>query len=162
MTSSGLRKSLDIVAAIEAAKGTAVLLAGFGLLGLLHRDLHALGEELVVQFHLNPARKYPHIFMDLMSSLNDTRLWSLAGMALLYSSLRLVEAYGLWKQKTWAEWLALAGACIYLPFEVYEIYAKVTWVRVSALVFNLLIVLLMTRVLLQKRRNGHAQPNPLA
>ncbi len=154
MTSSGLRKSLDIVAAIEAAKGVIVLLAGFGLLGLLHRDLHALGEELVATLHLNAARKYPHIFIDLMSSLNDTRLWSLAGMALLYSTIRLVEAYGLWKQKTWAEWLALAGGCIYLPFEVYEIYAKVTVVRVSALVFNLLIVLLMTRVLLQKRKNA--------
>ena len=156
MTSSGLRKSLDIVAAIEAAKAIVVLLAGFGLLGLLHRDLHALGEELVAQLHLNPAKKYPHIFIDLMSSLNDTRLWSLAGMALLYSTIRFVEAYGLWKQKTWAEWLALAGGCIYLPFEVYEIYVKVTVVRVSALVFNLIIVLLMTRVLLQKRKNAQS------
>lgn len=155
MTPSGLRKSVDIVAAIEAAKAVVVLLAGFGLLGLLHRDLHALGEELVAQLHLNPAKKYPHIFIDLMTSLNDTRLWSLAGMALLYSTIRFVEAYGLWRQKTWAEWLALAGACIYLPFEVYEIYAKVTVVRVSALLFNLLIVLLMTRVLMQKRKNGH-------
>jgi uncharacterized membrane protein (DUF2068 family) len=155
MTSSGLRKSLDIVAAIEAAKGVIVLLAGFGLLGLLHRDLHALGEELVTQLHLNPAKKYPRIFMDLLSSLNDARLWSLAGLALLYSTVRFVEAYGLWRQKTWAEWLALAGGCIYLPLEVYEIYARVSVVRVSALVFNLLIVLLMTRVLLQKRKNAH-------
>ncbi len=89
-----------------------------------------------------------------MSSLIDTRLWSLAGLALLYSTIRFVEAYGLWRQKTWAEWLALAGGCIYLPFEVYEIYAKVTVVRVSALVFNLLIVMLMTGVLVQKRRNS--------
>ena len=155
MTSSGLRKSLDIVAAIEAAKGLIVLLAGFGLLGLLHRDLHALGEELVAQLHLNPAKKYPRIFTDLLSSLDDTRLWTLAGLALLYSTLRFVEAYGLWKQKTWAEWLALAGGSIYLPFEVYEICARVTVVRVSALLFNLLIVLLMTRVLLQKRKNAH-------
>jgi uncharacterized membrane protein (DUF2068 family) len=156
MTSSSLRKSVDLVAAIEAAKAIIVLLAGFGLLGLLHRDLHALGEELVATLHLNAARKYPHIFIDLMSSLNDTRLWSLADLALLYSTIRLVEAYGLWKQKTWAEWLALAGGCIYLPFEVYEIYVKVTVVRVSALVFNLLIVLLMTFVLLQKRKNAHS------
>ncbi len=89
-----------------------------------------------------------------MSSLNDTRLWSLAGLALVYSTLRFVEAYGLWRQKTWAEWLALAAGCIYLPIEVYEICAKVTVVRVSALIFNLLIVLLMTRVLLQRRRSA--------
>lgn len=54
-------------------------------------------------------------------------------------------AYSLWKQKTWAAWLAIAGGCIYQPIEVYENYAKVTVVRVSALVFNLLIVLLQKR-----------------
>lgn len=157
MTSSGLRKSLDVVAAIEATKGLAVLLAGFGLLGLLHRDLHALSAEIVAQLHLNPARKFPRIFIDLMSSLNDTRLWSLAGLALLYSTIRMVEAYGLWRQKTWAEWLALVGGCIYLPIEVYEIFAKVTPVRITALVFNLVIVLLMARVLLQKRANAQVK-----
>jgi uncharacterized membrane protein (DUF2068 family) len=155
MTSSGLRKSLDVVAALEAAKGLIVLLAGFGLLGLLHRDLHVFSGELVAQMHLNPARKYPRIFIDLMSSLDDRRLWSLAGLALLYSTIRLVEAYGLWRQRTWAEWLALAGGCIYLPFEVYEIYVKFTAVRVTALVVNLVIVLLMAKVLLQKRKNSH-------
>jgi uncharacterized membrane protein (DUF2068 family) len=155
MTSSGLRKSLDVVAALEAAKGLIVLMAGFGFLGLLHRDLHELSGQIVAHLHLNPARKYPHIFIDLMSSLSDRRLWMLAGMALLYSTIRFAEAYGLWKQKTWAEWLALLGGCIYLPFEVYEIYRKITFIHVSALVVNLVIVLLMAKVLLQKRRDQH-------
>lgn len=151
MTSSGLRKSLDVVAAIEAAKGTIVLLAGFGLLGLLHKDLHALSGDIVAHLHMNPARKYPHIFIDLMSSLNDRRLWLMSGMALLYSTIRFAEAYGLWKQKTWAEWLALVGGCIYLPFEVYEVFKKPSFIHVSALVVNLVIVLLMAKVLLQRR-----------
>lgn len=152
MTSSGLRKSLDIVAAIEAAKGTIVLLAGFGLLRLLHRDLHAWSSEIVEHLHLNPARKYPHIFIDLFSSLTDQRLWLMAGMALLYSTIRFAEAYGLWKQKAWAEWLALVGGCIYLPPEAYAIYKKATFIHVSALVVNLVIVLLVAKVLLQKRK----------
>jgi len=151
MTSSGLRKSLDVVAAIEAAKGTIVLLAGFGLLGLLHKDLHALSGDIVAHLHMDPARKYPHIFIDLMSSLNDRRLWLMSGMALLYSTIRFAEAYGLWKQKTWAEWLALVGGCIYLPFEVYEVFKKPSFIHVSALVVNLVIVLLMAKVLLQRR-----------
>lgn len=157
MTSSGLRKSLDVVAAIEAAKGSLVLLAGFGLLGLLHRDLHALSGEIVAHLHMDPARKYPHIFIDLMSSLNDHKLWLMAGMALLYSTIRFVEAYGLWKQKTWAEWLALVGGCIYLPAEIYEIARKITVIHVGALVVNLVVVLLMAKVLLQKRRKKQAQ-----
>ncbi|OYW76865.1 MAG: hypothetical protein B7Z37_06955 [Verrucomicrobia bacterium 12-59-8] len=142
---------------MEAAKGAVVLLAGFGLLGLLHRDLHALSGEIVAHLHLNPARKYPHIFIDLFSSLDDRRLWLMSGIALLYSSMRFVEAYGLWKQKTWAEWLALVGGCIYLPLEVYQIYTKVTLLHVSALAVNLVIVLLMAKVLLQKRQQKRPQ-----
>lgn len=157
MTSSGLRKSLDVVAAIEAAKGAIVLLAGFGLLGLLHRDLHVWSSEIVEHLHLNPARKYPHIFIDLFSSFTDQRLWLMAGMALLYSTIRFAEAYGLWKQKAWAEWLALVGGCIYLPPEVYAIYQKATFIHVSALVVNLVIVLLVAKVLLQKRKNRQSQ-----
>lgn len=160
MTPSGLRKSLDLVAVLEAAKGTIVLLAGFGLLGLLHRDLHVWSSEIVEHLHLNPAKKYPHVFIDLFSSLTDERLWMMAGMALLYSTIRFAEAYGLWKQKTWAEWLALVGGCIYLPLEVYEIYRKVTVIHVSALVVNLVIVLLVAKVLLQKRQQKHAPISP--
>lgn len=156
MTRSDMRKSLDVVAAIEAAKGVIVLLAGFGLLGLLHRDLHALGDEVVAHLHLNPAKKYPRVFLDLIGSLNDRRLWFLACMALFYSTLRFFEAYGLWHGRSWAEWLALVGAGIYLPIEIYELAAQITIIRVSALVFNLLVLLLMGRVLWQKRENKHA------
>lgn len=156
MTSFVLRKSLDVVAAIEAAKGAIVLLVGFGLLGLLHRDLPALGSEVVAHLHLNPAKKYPHIFLDLVASLNDRRLCFMASMAALYSTVRFVEAYGLWRQKTWAEWLALVGGCIYVPLEIYEIRAKASIVHVSALLINLVVVLLMGLALLQKWRSKHA------
>ncbi len=154
MTSSGLRKSLNVVAAVEAAKGLVVLLVGFGLLGLRHHNLHSVGTRLVAQLHLNPAKKYPHIFLDLLDSLNDRRLWVMACLALAYSLLRFVEAYGLWRARTWAEWLAFAGACIYLPFEIYEICTAPSWVVVSALLFNLLVVFLAGHALRQKHR-GH-------
>ncbi len=147
-----MRKSLHAVAAIEAAKGTVVLLAGFGLLSLLHRDLHAVSCSIVTHLHLNPAKQHPRIFIDLLTSLDDRKLWFLAGMALLYATIRFFEAYGLWRGKTWAEWLALGGAGIYLPFEIYEIGIKVTVIHVAALFFNLLVMLLMAWVLLKKRK----------
>ena len=151
MTPSGTRKTLDVVATIEAAKGTIVLLAGFGALGLLHRDLHALAGEVVAHLHLNPAKHHPRIFIDLLSSLTDRKLWFLAGMAFLYAMVRFVEAYGLWRGRAWAEWLALAGAGIYVPLEIYEVGVRVSVIHVAALAINLLVVFLMGWVLLQKR-----------
>ena len=43
LTANGLR----LIAVFDATKGLLVLLAGFGLLSLLHRDAEVLAEELV-------------------------------------------------------------------------------------------------------------------
>jgi len=100
------RRGLRTVALLEAAKGLIVLLAGFGVLALLgHTGAHA-AEQLVARMHLNPAHHYPQVFIAALAEVNDARLWGLAALAGLYSSIRFIEAYGLWNGRRWAEWLA--------------------------------------------------------
>jgi uncharacterized membrane protein (DUF2068 family) len=97
-----LSRGIRLVALFEGAKGALILLAGFGLLALVHRDLQDVADELVRRFHLNPARHYPRIFIEAAGKTTDTRLWLLAGAALLYAVFRFVEAYGLWRERRWA------------------------------------------------------------
>src|SRR5580765_6976102 len=94
-TAQGLR----VVALFEGAKGLLVLAAGFGLLSLVHRDVHELAARLIERMHLNPASRYPRIFIDAADRLTDARLWMLAGMALTYAICRGAEAYGLWRER---------------------------------------------------------------
>ena len=94
---------LRTVAVFEAAKGLIVLLAGLGLLSLIHRDAQSVAEEIVKMLHLNPARQYPRIFIDVASKLTDARLWFLSLAALIYATVRFVETYGLWHELPWAE-----------------------------------------------------------
>ena len=54
-----------------------------------------------------------------------------------------MEAYGLWKARVWAEWVALISGAVYLPFEIYELFRRITIVRASVLIVNLAIVLYM-------------------
>jgi uncharacterized membrane protein (DUF2068 family) len=136
-----------MVAAFEAAKGVIVLLAGFGLLGLIHRDVQAAAEHFVERLHLNPARHYPHIFIDAASQVTDARLWMLAWLAFCYAALRLVEAYGLRRERRWAEWFALISGGIYVPLEVVELALGVTVFKVVALVVNAGIVAYMSYAL---------------
>jgi uncharacterized membrane protein (DUF2068 family) len=136
---SGVR----VVAAFEAAKGLLVLLAGFGLLRFIHDDVQRLAEELVDHLHLNPASKYPRIFLALADRVADVRLWLLAAMAFAYATLRLVEAFGLWRQRRWAEWLAVASGAIYVPAEIYELYRGPSLLKVCTLLVNLGIVAYM-------------------
>ena len=142
------------VALFEALKGTLVLLAGFGLLALVHRDLEDLAERLVRHSHLNPASHYPRVFVEAAAHMNDSRLRWLAALAFVYSVVRFVEAYGLWHMRAWAEWFAILSGCIYLPIELYELIKEPTHLRGLVLFFNALIVAYLLYVRLS--RTGHA------
>lgn len=150
-------RGVRVVALFEATKGLLVLLAGCGLLALLDRDAQAMAEELVRHFHLNPASRYPRIFLQLTTDLSNGRLWMFASIAFMYATVRLAEAYGLWMQRRWAEWVAVASGSIYLPIEVYELLSGVSWIKVGTLAVNLVIVVYMAYALRQQRRSGVPQ-----
>ena len=59
----------------------------------------------------------------------------------VYALMELVESAGLWLGQRWGEYFALVATSIFLPYEVYELNAKITWLRVAALVINLLLVI---------------------
>ncbi len=149
--SSGVR----VVATFEAAKGGLVLVVGFGLLALVHHDVQAIAEQWVGHFHLNPASRFPRIFLDAAAATTDARLWLFACAALGYAGVRLIEAYGLWHERRWAEWFAVASSGLYMPIELFELWEGVTWVNLSLLMVNGAIVAYMSYALRQtKRRVG--------
>jgi uncharacterized membrane protein (DUF2068 family) len=154
LSSNASRRVVKSVALFEATKGVIVLLAGFGLLSLLHHDLRALAIALVGRLHMDASHHYPSVFIEAASRTTDARLWSIATIGFVYAIFRFVEAYGLWFCRTWAEWLALVSGGIYLPLEVYEIIQRITWMRVSALIANLVVVVAIALVLWHNRRTA--------
>jgi uncharacterized membrane protein (DUF2068 family) len=138
-----LSQGIRTVALFEAAKGIVVLLAGFGLFSLVHRDVQHLAETLVTHAHLNPASHRPRVFIELAGRLNDARLWQLACGALAYSAVRLIEAYGLWYERRWGEAFAAASGAIYLPFELKELYHRPSLLSVGLVALNLGLVVFM-------------------
>jgi uncharacterized membrane protein (DUF2068 family) len=143
---------LRVVAGFEAMKGLLVLLAGCGLLSVIHKDLHLAAVRLVQALHFNPAKHYPSIFIDAADRVTDLQLWMLALSALLYSVVRLVEAYGLWKQMLWAEWFGLLSGAMYIPLEIFEASRQFTWPRVTVLIVNLGVVGYLADALLKSRK----------
>ncbi len=144
---------LRAIALFEAAKGALVLVAGFGLARLVHRDVQQVAEELVERLHLDPAKKYPRIFIDLAANLSDTQLWALAAFATAYAALRFAEAYGLWFGRRWGEWIAAVSGGIYVPVEIYELSRGASWIKLGALILNAAVVGYMCYVLWRGRRS---------
>jgi uncharacterized membrane protein (DUF2068 family) len=147
------RRALHAIALFEALKGAVVLLAASGLLTLIHRDVHAVAARLIEHLHLDPASRYPRIFLDAAANLHDGRLLLLAAGAAVYALLRFVEAYGLHRGRAWAQVLAAVSGGIYVPFELGELLRRPTWHGGALLAINLLVVVVMVHALWQRR--GH-------
>jgi len=142
---------LRAVALVEFVKGLVVLLAGFGILTLVHRDAWDVAESFLEWLHVSPEAHYAQVFLNLADQVTDSKLWAVAGGAMAYSSLRFIEAYGLWMERAWAEWLALISGTIYLPFEIYEIVRRPDWIRITIFLINVGVVLYMAYLRLEAR-----------
>ncbi len=113
----------------------------------MHRDVEHAAEALIDRLHLDAAKKFPRIFLDLAANATDMQLWGLAALAMTYALLRFAEAYGLWFQRRWAQWLAAVSGGVYVPVEIYELARGVSWVKVGALLLNAAVVAYMCYVL---------------
>jgi uncharacterized membrane protein (DUF2068 family) len=150
------RRVLRAVALFELVKGVSVIVMGFCALILVHKDLWLLAESLLALFHINTDRRFALWFLDFADSVTDARLWAAARIAFAYGALRLTEAYGLWKGRTWAEWVALVAGSLGLPFEVRELLRGVTLSRSALFIGNLAVILYMLYVILANQRRERA------
>ena len=156
------RRVLRAVAALEFSKGVFVVVMGICALALVHKDAWLIAESLLTRLRMSTDRRSAQIFLDFADSVTDARLWAAASMAFAYAALRFTEAYGLWKARTWAEWVALVSGALLLPLEIRELIRGVTFWRCALLVGNLAIVCYMLYVILENRRerqNGISSSN---
>ena len=146
-------EALRAIALVEFSKGVLVLLLGFGVISVIHHgDLWDLVENIRDFLHayldIRPAR----FILDLADRLSDVKLWTLATVASVYSTIRFVEAYGLWYARPWAEWLAAISGMIYLPFELYQVFRRPTWLHLLILLVNVAIVIYMLYLRLSRKK----------
>ncbi len=146
------RRVLRAVAGFEFAKGIFVVLMGLCALALVHKDTWLIAESLLALFKINTDRRSAQVFLDFADSITDARLWAAARIAFAYAALRFVEAYGLWHERTWAEWVALISGTLLLPLEVRELLRGLTVFRCGLLIANLAVVAFMLYIILANRR----------
>jgi uncharacterized membrane protein (DUF2068 family) len=154
----GLRPSqrgiLRVVASFEFTKGVFVLLIGLSAILLVHKDAWVIAESLLALLHISNDRHSAQLFLDFADDITDARLWAAARLAFAYSVLRFAEAYGLWRQRKWAEWFAFGSGMLLIPLEIRELLRGVTLLRSAVFLGNLLIVFYMLYLL----RSGRLCP----
>jgi uncharacterized membrane protein (DUF2068 family) len=149
--------ALRTVALIEGFKGVLACMLGVGLLSIVHRDLDDVAERATEILHVNPEG---HI-SDLLSRAADwatkKTLVEFGIFAFLYATIRFYEAYGLWRARTWGEWIALTSGCLYLPLEIDGLIHHPRPLKWVLLGINLLIV---GYILIRRSRTTHFKARP--
>lgn len=139
---------LHAIAVFEAAKGLLALFAASGLELLGPAPLRRWLQDLIAHFQLDPK----HGTLDWLShTINPDSVHLTAAAGLAYAVLRFVEAWGLWRARTWASWLGCIGAAVYLPLDLYALLQHPGWLSVTVLVVNLVVVAVLGRDLLRRR-----------
>jgi uncharacterized membrane protein (DUF2068 family) len=143
---------LRAVALFEFLKGVFVVLMGICALALVHKDVWLYAESLLALFHISTDRRSAQMFLDFADGVTDAHLWAAARFAFAYGGLHFTEAYGLWKGRTWAEWVAFVAGFLLLPFEVHELMRGLTVIRVALFVGNLAVIFYMLYVIRANQR----------
>jgi uncharacterized membrane protein (DUF2068 family) len=145
------RRAQRLIALFEASKGVLALAASIGLLSLLHYDLRRVAFDVIGHFGLDPDGHYPKRLLEYAEIVQHTSRLTLVGLATGYVVVRLAEAYGLWRDRAWAEWLGALSGAIYIPFEARHMIHDPTITSVLVVLANAIIVLFLLRQLHKRR-----------
>jgi uncharacterized membrane protein (DUF2068 family) len=131
------------------AKGTLVLLAAYGVFRFRsHKDAvqqafnedYPLLKPLADKIHWDlDDSAIVHTVRNVIEAQTSTLLWVAVGL-LVYGGLQILEGVGLWLLKRWGEYFAVIATSLFIPIEIYELTEKITWVRLGALIINILAV----------------------
>lgn len=134
------RRTLRAIAVFEAIKGVAALAAVIGVIDLMHHDVRFLAMELIGRFGLNPDARYPSLLLHYAELLPNAEVRTLVPLAMGYILLRLLEAYGLWNDRAWAEWLGSLSGGLYIPFEIGHLMHRPSLISALVLAGNVFVV----------------------
>jgi uncharacterized membrane protein (DUF2068 family) len=141
-TVSGGRRDpwLFLIGLFKLLKGVSLLVLGFGLLRLVHRDVAAVAHHWIEVLRVDPENRFIHRALLRIFNVTPKQLRELSAGTFVYSAIFLIEGAGLLARKHWAEYMALISTGLFIPLEVYEIYRHFTIAKVAVTIVNLAIV----------------------
>ena len=152
------RRALRAIAVFEAIKGIAAFAAVIGLLDLMHHDVRHLAMELIGHFNLNPDARYPSILLHYADVLPGANVRALAFLAFGYIVLRALEAYGLWNDRAWGEWLGALSGGLYIAFEIGHHVHQPSIINAAVLAGNIFVVSFLAYQLSRRRKDDITRP----
>jgi uncharacterized membrane protein (DUF2068 family) len=126
---------------------------GIGAHRLLHKDLADEIDLFARHLRFNPESRLVTFVLEKASLVKDPVLRRIGLFAYCYAAVTLAEGIGLYLEKAWGEFLTLAITASFLPWELFEIYRNVSWIRIGLFAINILVFLYLLDLILDRARH---------
>jgi uncharacterized membrane protein (DUF2068 family) len=144
-------KGLLLVGIYKMSKVVFFSALGFGALHLIHRDLGDEVLRLTEMLRLGPESHVVGFLMGKADTIGHHQLRQASMFSFGYAGLCLIEGTGLLLRKVWAEYFTVLLTLMGLPLESYELWQRFNWLKVGALVLNLIVLFYLVAVVKRKR-----------
>ncbi len=153
---------LMLIAAYKFVLALVFVAVGVGALRLLHKDIGDLLAKMADHLRFNPESRIVNFILDKASLLDDPLLRRIGAAAFCYAGLGMLEGIGLYLEKIWGEYLTLAVTASFLPWELFEVFRRVTWIRAGLLVVNAMVFFYLLKLVTRrgKRTDGTERSQP--
>jgi uncharacterized membrane protein (DUF2068 family) len=139
-----VKKSGDLwiflIGLFKLFKGLTLLVAGIGLLKLLHKDVAEVALHWITVLRVDPENRFIHGALVKVFNVTPKQLKELSVGTFVYSAIFLTEATGLLTHRHWAEYMTLISTALFIPLEVWEIHLHFTVLKLAVTVVNIAIV----------------------
>ena len=129
-----------LIGLFKLAKALSLLIVGFGLLKLMHRDVASVTEHWIEVLRVDPDNRFIHRALLKVFNVTPKQLKELSVGTFVYAAIFLTEGTGLLARKHWAEYMTLISTGLFIPLEIWEIHRHFTTLKLGVTVVNVLIV----------------------
>jgi uncharacterized membrane protein (DUF2068 family) len=113
---------LFLIGLFKLSKAVFFLCVSLGALHFVHHDLMSTVDKIVRELHFDPESRLVDFLLDRVGQVTHHRLRMISVGTFLYAGLCTVEAYGLLRRRTWAEYVTLWLSLSFIPWEAWELY----------------------------------------
>ncbi|HTA86443.1 MAG TPA: DUF2127 domain-containing protein [Silvibacterium sp.] len=137
---SASEKWVIAIGLIKLVKAALFILLGIGAIKLLHSDLVDVVTHFIVGLRFDPEGRFVNLILEKVALINPHRLKLISFAIFAYAALDIIEGTGLVLRKTWAEYVTLILTASFLPWEMFEIFHHVTWLKIVLTLLNIAVV----------------------
>jgi uncharacterized membrane protein (DUF2068 family) len=140
---------LRVIAIYEVIKTLCLLFVAFVAFGLHQEQNFDHLVHILEHLSLQDSSDLRWRLVGLLQEMGPSKFMAIGIVALAYAAIFATEGIGLWLRKHWAEWFTVIATGSLIPVEAYEVFHKFGWLKLGALVGNIVIVIYLVRIAMQ-------------